>query len=73
MADDGRAPGAYVVDVLVAVNVPRLGALNTVKDNWLATNRFEGPNGRGDTTRHDLSRLGHQLIRHLSLEGGPRL
>ena len=37
VADDGGTPRPNVVDVLVAVHIICLAALDPVKDDWLAT------------------------------------
>mmetsp|Transcript_8138 Transcript_8138/g.20250 ORF Transcript_8138/g.20250 Transcript_8138/m.20250 type:complete len:478 (+) Transcript_8138:194-1627(+) len=63
VADDGRAPRAHVVHVLVAVDVVRLAALDVVEHDGVAADRLEGADGRGDAARHDLDRLGHDRVR----------
>mmetsp|Transcript_66663 Transcript_66663/g.201211 ORF Transcript_66663/g.201211 Transcript_66663/m.201211 type:complete len:353 (+) Transcript_66663:271-1329(+) len=36
VTQDGRAPGADIVDVLVAIHVPRIGALHAIEDHRVA-------------------------------------
>ena len=62
MADDGRAPRAHIVDVLVAVNVVRLAALDMVKHDGVAAHRLEGTDGRGHAARHERDRLRHDRV-----------
>mmetsp|Transcript_41301 Transcript_41301/g.100220 ORF Transcript_41301/g.100220 Transcript_41301/m.100220 type:complete len:396 (-) Transcript_41301:89-1276(-) len=62
VADDRRAPRADVVDVLVAVDIPRVCALDAVEDDGVAADGLEGAHRRGDTARHDLARLLHQSV-----------
>ncbi len=57
MANDGGAPRADVVDVLVAIDVPAVGALDPLKDDGLAAHRLEGTHGRVDATRQQGLRL----------------
>ena len=52
VAQDHGAPGADVVDVLLAVGIPKIGALCPLHKAWRATHRFEGPYGRVHTTRN---------------------
>lgn len=54
VANDGGAPGAHVVHVLVAIHVPRMRPLDAVKDNGLAPHRLEGAHGRVHTAGHQL-------------------
>ena len=56
MAEDGRSPGSDVVNVLVFIDVPSVGALDAVEDDGVAADGLEGTDGRGDSTRHELQR-----------------
>ena len=56
MAEDGRSPGSDVVNVLVFIDVPSVGALDAVEDDWVAADGLEGTDGRGDSTGHELQR-----------------
>ena len=72
VAEDGGAPGADVVDVLVAIDVVGLAALDAVEDHRLAADRLERTHRRGDAARHDLASLGHDLLRVGGREGSGR-
>lgn len=48
VANDGRAPGAHVVNVLVAIDIPAVGVLDALEHNGLATHAAEGAHGRVD-------------------------
>lgn len=54
VADNGGAPRADVVDVLVAVHVPGVSALDAVEEDGLTTHRAEGANGRIHSARHEF-------------------
>ena len=54
VAADGGAPGADVVDVLVAINVPDVGAFDVIEDDGLTADGFEGPHGGADAARHEF-------------------
>mmetsp|Transcript_29086 Transcript_29086/g.93389 ORF Transcript_29086/g.93389 Transcript_29086/m.93389 type:complete len:431 (-) Transcript_29086:39-1331(-) len=69
VADDGWAPCADVVDVLVAVHIPSIRTLNPVEHNRVATNGLEGAYGAGDTARHQILRLGEDPVGLHRLEG----
>ena len=56
MAEDGRSPGSDVVNVLVFIDVPSVGALDAVEDDGVAADGLEGTDGRGDSTGHELQR-----------------
>ena len=48
MAQDGRAPGAHVVDVLLVLGVPDVGALRALDEARRAAHGAEGAHGRVD-------------------------
>ncbi len=54
MADNRGPPGADIVNVLIAVNIPDGGIFDTFKDNRVAANGFEGSHRRAHTTRHQF-------------------
>lgn len=56
MAEDGRSPSSDVVNVLVFIDVPGVGALDAVEDDGVAADGLEGTDGRGDSTGHELQR-----------------
>mmetsp|Transcript_508 Transcript_508/g.1557 ORF Transcript_508/g.1557 Transcript_508/m.1557 type:complete len:443 (+) Transcript_508:800-2128(+) len=62
VADDGRAPGAHVVDVLVAIHVPRVRALDAVEDHGLAAHGLEGAHGGADAAGHQVLGLREDLV-----------
>jgi hypothetical protein len=62
-ADDGGAPRPDVIDVLVAVHVPAVGALDPVKHDRVAADRAERADGRVDAAGEERARLGHDLRR----------
>eukprot|EP00955_Chlamydomonas_euryale_P073600 361791-Chlamydomonas_euryale.AAC.15 len=61
VADDGRAPGADVVDVLVVVGVPAVSALDAVEHDGLTAHRFERAHWRVDTAGQEVLRLPEDL------------
>mmetsp|Transcript_14458 Transcript_14458/g.28563 ORF Transcript_14458/g.28563 Transcript_14458/m.28563 type:complete len:393 (-) Transcript_14458:26-1204(-) len=69
VAADGRAPGSDVVDVLVAINVEHIRALDRVKHHRLAADRLEGTDRRRYTAGHDGPGLLHDLLGLLGVEG----
>ena len=56
-AHDGGAPAADIVDVLVAVDVPAMGALHAVEDDRAAAHGLERANRRVDAARQQVLRL----------------
>mmetsp|Transcript_60032 Transcript_60032/g.82502 ORF Transcript_60032/g.82502 Transcript_60032/m.82502 type:complete len:216 (-) Transcript_60032:77-724(-) len=68
VANDGRAPGADVVNVLVAINIPRIRALDPVKDHRVAAHGLEGADGARDTSWHDFLGLRKDLLGLLGLQ-----
>ena len=54
MAADGGAPGADVVDVLVAVDVEGVGSLHLVKDDGVSADGLEGADGGVDAAGEDV-------------------
>ena len=69
MADNGRSPASHVVDVLVAINIPAVGVLDTLKDNRLASHGLECSHGRVDATREKSLCLLEDLIVQLRCGG----
>lgn len=62
MAADRRAPRANIVDVLVAVNIKAVSALDVVEHNGAATNRAESAHRRVHTARQQLLGLLEDLF-----------
>lgn len=54
VTDNRRSPAADVVDVLVSIDVPAVGILDALEDDWLATHGLESTHGRVDTTGEQL-------------------
>lgn len=48
MADNGRSPASHIVNVLVSINIPAVGILDSLKDDGLATHGLECTHGRVD-------------------------
>src|ERR1039458_10019055 len=62
MAEDGRPPGADVVDILIAVHVPHPRAFRFVDEERLAADGAERPHRRVHTAGDVLERLGKELL-----------
>src|ERR1700740_3325867 len=69
MAQNQRAPGTDVINVLIAVRVPEVGALSTHDKRGIAAHSAEGANRGGDSTRDQLFRSLLQLSRLLEFAG----
>mmetsp|Transcript_34592 Transcript_34592/g.87891 ORF Transcript_34592/g.87891 Transcript_34592/m.87891 type:complete len:222 (-) Transcript_34592:76-741(-) len=68
MANDCWAPCPDIVDVLVVVHVPSIGALHAVEDNGVAPNGLERAHGAGDASGHQILRLGENPVGGLRLQ-----
>ena len=55
MADDGRAPGAHIIDVALALHVPHPCALGALDEARGAAHGPEGPHGRVDPANQHLA------------------
>mmetsp|Transcript_130223 Transcript_130223/g.183721 ORF Transcript_130223/g.183721 Transcript_130223/m.183721 type:complete len:242 (-) Transcript_130223:26-751(-) len=68
MANDGRAPGANIVNILVSIHIPRIGSFDTVKNNRVATHRLESSHRAGHAAWHQILRFREDLLRLEGLE-----
>jgi hypothetical protein len=55
-------PSAYIVDVLVAINIPNVGSIDSVKNDGLSSHRFERPDWGTDTSWHQLLGSGEDFF-----------
>mmetsp|Transcript_79148 Transcript_79148/g.171047 ORF Transcript_79148/g.171047 Transcript_79148/m.171047 type:complete len:549 (+) Transcript_79148:282-1928(+) len=68
VAEDRRAPGADVVDVLVAIHVPGVRTLHLVEDHRVPAHGLEGADRAGDATRHKILGLSEDALRLLRVQ-----
>src|SRR5258708_3997388 len=69
VAEDLRSPRADVVDQLVTIGVPQMGAL-AANDEWgIAANGAKCAHGRVDTPRNQLLSARLQLTRNIGFAG----
>ena len=54
MADNRRAPRAYVINVLLIVFIPHIRALGFFDKTWHAAHAAKSAHGRIHPTRNDL-------------------
>src|SRR3546814_10520074 len=55
MAQNGRTPGAHVVDIACVVRIPHIGTLGALDEARCAAHRSEGPDGRIDSAGYRLA------------------
>ena len=77
MAADGWPPAADVVDVFVAIHVPRIGALDAIEHDRLSAHGLERTHRRADSTGHQAlgfaeDGLGAAGVQHGSCHGNRR-
>ena len=63
VTENRRAPGADVVDVFVAIDVPDLGALGAIDEKRLAPETAKGAHGRVDATGNATAALARRVRR----------
>jgi hypothetical protein len=56
VSQDGRSPGSDIVYVLVVIDIPSVGALDTIKDDWISSDALEGTHRRRHSAGHELSK-----------------
>src|SRR5438132_1572496 len=63
VSQNGRPPGADVIDVLVAVHIPDAGTFGPVNEERLAANAAKCAHRRIHASRNTFESLGEQLVR----------
>ena len=62
MAEDRRSPGADIINVFVAVHVPKVRAFRLVDKERLATDGAERAHRRVDAAGNEFQRLGKKFF-----------
>ena len=61
MPENGRTPSADVVDVLLAIHVPDVGAFRALDEKWFAADTAKGAHGRIHAARDTGASAGEEL------------
>src|SRR5437660_4687936 len=63
MAQYRRSPGADVVNIIIAINVPDVCAFGFVDEKWLSSDGSKGAHGRIDSAGNKFQRLTKEFFR----------
>mmetsp|Transcript_21403 Transcript_21403/g.28119 ORF Transcript_21403/g.28119 Transcript_21403/m.28119 type:complete len:267 (-) Transcript_21403:34-834(-) len=62
MSKNGRSPSSDVVNVLVLIDIPSVGTLDTIENDRISPNRLEGTDGRRNSTGHQFLSFGKDFL-----------
>ena len=65
MPKDGWPPGTDVINVIVAIHIPNVGAFCTIHKEWFPPNGSESPDGRIDSSRNMFQRSCKKFLRSI--------